>query len=93
MAEDNDEEEPAVELGEGPTVEGAPVSRIASRLSWPRAHSDVLVQEGETLVRTGDGPVALEDVLADVESTYFPTRRAFVQEVRAVIGYGPVQTE
>ena len=93
MAEDNDDEEAVVELGDGPTVEGAPISRIASRLSWPRAYSDVIVQEGATLVRTADGPTALEDVLADVDSTYFPTRRSFVQAVRAVIGYGPVQTE
>lgn len=93
MADDEDEEEtPAVELGEGPAVEGAPLGRVASRLSWPRAASDVVVQEGETTIRTADGPVALAEILDDVEIGYFGTRREFVDAVRKVIGYGPVET-
>ena len=36
MADDEDEEEdgPVVELGEGKAVEGAPLARVASRLTW-----------------------------------------------------------
>ena len=93
MAEDNEEEVPAVELGGGPSVDGAPVGRVASRLSWPRSYSDVIVQEGQTQIRTASGPTPLEDILAEVDSTYFPTRRAFVSDVRTVIGYGPVKTD
>lgn len=92
MADEEDEEAPAVELGEGPAVEGAPLGRVASRLSWPRPKSDVIVQEGETTIRTPDGPIPLADILEDVENTYFATRREFVQDVREVIGYGPVET-
>jgi len=36
MSDDESEEEtePAVELGDGPDVEGAPLSRVTARLTW-----------------------------------------------------------
>lgn len=94
MADEEDEEaeEPPVELGEAVPVEGAPLGRIASRLSWPRSRSAVLEQEGETEIRTADGPRPVEAILEEVETPYFGTRQEFVHAVRDVIGYGPVQT-
>lgn len=92
MGKDDDEEAPSVELGSGPSVEGAPLGRVASRLSWPRGKSDVSIQEGETKIRTADGPIQLDDILDEVDTSYFATRREFVHDVRAVIGYGPVET-
>lgn len=93
MAEDNDEEdEPAVELGEGEPVEGAPVSRVAARLTWAIQKSEVDRKEGETVIRTPDGPRKLTDVLDDVDESYFPTRQSFQDAVREAIGTGPVPT-
>lgn len=91
MADDTDEE-PAVELGEGDPVEGAPLSRVAARLTWAIQKSEVDRKEGETVIRTPDGPRALSDVLAEVDETYFDTRRSFEDAVREVIGTGPVPT-
>lgn len=96
MADDADEEGaagPAVELGEAATVEGAPLARVASRLTWPIERSEVVRKEGETTIRTPDGPRALADVLESVETTYFATRQAFVGAVQEVVGVGPVPTE
>jgi hypothetical protein len=92
MADDTDEEGPAVELGEGEPVEGAPLSRVAARLTWAIQKSEVDRKEGDTVLRTPDGPRELSDVLAEVDETYFDTRRAFEDAVRAVIGTGPVPT-
>jgi hypothetical protein len=95
MAEDEDDsedEEPAVELGEGPDVEGAPLARVTSRLTWPIQKSRAEMLEGESTIRTPDGPRTLESVLSEVEDTYFETRQHFEEEVRAVIGTGPVET-
>lgn len=93
MAEDTDEEDgPAVELGEGEPVEGAPVARVAERLTWAIQKSEIDRKEGETTIRTPDGPRALSSVLAEMDETYFPTRQAFVDAVRDVIGAGPVPT-
>lgn len=96
MADDNDEEEedaPAVELGDGDSVEGAPLARVASRLTWAQQHSEVVRKEGETVIRTPDGPQELEAVLEDVDVPYFETRREFEDAVREAIGTGPVPTE
>ncbi len=91
MAEDNDEEEtPAVELGEGEPVEGAPISRVASRLTWAIQKSEIERKEGETVIRTPEGPRELGDILADVDETYFATRQAFQDAVREAIGSGPI---
>jgi hypothetical protein len=93
MAEDDEsEEEPAVALGEGPAVEGAPLARVADRLMWGIEKSTVEAREGETTIRTPDGPRELADVLAEVDRTYFATRQEFVDAVEGVVGTGPVQT-
>lgn len=94
MADDTEEdEEPAVELGEGESVEGAPLARVASRLTWGQQKSEVIRKEGETVVRTPDGPQTLESILEDVDSTYFEKRQSFVDAVREVVEVGPVSTE
>lgn len=90
--EEDDDGGPAVELGDAGTVEGAPVARVASRLTWGIEHSEVVRKEGETVVRTPDGPRELADVLEDVEETYFDTRQAFEEAVAAAVGRGPVPT-
>lgn len=92
MAEDEDDTEPAVELGEGKPVEGAPLARVASRLTWPQEASNVRRKEGSATIRTPDGPQTLESVLDDVDETYFDTRQTFLSAVRSVIGTGPVAT-
>ncbi|MFB6269251.1 MAG: DUF5789 family protein [Halobacterium sp.] len=94
MSDDNDEEEvPAVELGEGESVEGAPLARVASRLTWAQQKSEVVRKEGDSVIRTPDGPQRLADVLEDVDVPYFETRREFEDAVRDAVGTGPVPTE
>jgi len=93
MSDEDSEDEPAVELGAGPAVEGAPLSRVIARLTWGIEHSTVVEREGDTVVRTPDGPRELADVLAEIDETYFPDRHAFEEAVREVTGTGPVPTE
>jgi hypothetical protein len=90
--EDESEAEPAVELGDGEPVEGAPLARVASRLTWALQKSEVERKEGDSVIRTPDGPQELSEVLDDVDNTYFETRREFEDDVRAVVGTGPVET-
>ena len=92
MADDNEESEPAVELGPGSPVDGAPVARVASRLSWPQRKSNVIRKEGETVIRTPDGPQRLADVLEAVDTTNFVRRQAFVDAVQGIVGTGPIPT-
>ena len=95
MADEEDGEEdaePAVELGEREPVEGAPLARVASRLTWPQEASRIDGKEGDSVIRTPDGPRTLSDVLDEVDETYFDSRQTFVEEVRAAVGTGPVQT-
>jgi hypothetical protein len=92
MADDDSEDEPAVPLGEGDPVEGAPVARVAERLMWGVERSEIVAREGDTVVRTPDGPRDLADVLADVDQPYFATRQEFLDAVREIIGTGPVPT-
>jgi len=92
MSDDEESDEPAVELGEGEPVEGAPPARVASRLTWPVTKSDLLAKEGDAVVRTPDGPRELADLLADVETTYFDRRQTFLDDLAAVTGDGPVPT-
>jgi hypothetical protein len=87
-----DEDEPAVTLGEGRPVEGAPLARVSARLMWGIEKSTVLDREGDTVIRTPDGPRTLVDVLAEVEEPYFATQQEFERAVRDVIGRGPVPT-
>jgi hypothetical protein len=90
---DDEEDAPAVELGSGASVEGAPLARVSARLHYGIEHSEVERREGDAVIRTPDGPRELADVLAEVEETYFPTREAFEAAVREVVGHGPVPTE
>ena len=92
MAEDDTAEEPAVPLGEGDPVEGAPVARVAERLMWGIERSEVVAREGETLVRTPDGPLELAAVLEEVDHPYFATRQEFLDAVEDAVGTGPVPT-
>lgn len=89
-AEEEEEAGPAVELGEASPVEGAPLARVAARLTWPQEKSEVVRKEGETVIRTPEGPRALDDALEGVETTYFGRRQDFVDAVRDVVGTGPV---
>lgn len=91
--EEAEEAEPAIELGEGPDVTGEPISRVASRLTWPAKRSDVRAQEGDAVVRSPEGPRDLDDVLAESEVPLFESRSEFVAEVESVVGRGPVATE
>lgn len=92
MADDETEDEPAVTLGEGDPVEGAPLARVAERLMWGIERSEIEAREGDTVVRTPDGPRDLADVLEDVDRTYFATRQEFTDAVGAAIGTGPIPT-
>lgn len=95
MADDDEDEaeEPAVELDDASPVDGAPLARVAARLTWGMEHSEVVRKEGDTEIRTADGPRTLESVMADVDAPYFETRQDFVAAVRDVAGVGPVPTE
>ena len=90
---DEEEAEPTVELGDGPPVEGAPVARISARFMWGSEKSAIEAREGETTIRTPDGPRELRDILAEVDSTYFATRQEFESAIRDVIGTGPVPVD
>ncbi|MFB6132773.1 MAG: DUF5789 family protein [Halanaeroarchaeum sp.] len=92
MSDETDDEGPAVELGEGEPVEGVPLAQVSARLTWAIQKSEVDRKEGETVLRTPDGPRELSDVLDEVDETYFDTRRAFEDAVREVLGTGPVPT-
>ncbi|ERH04512.1 MAG: hypothetical protein J07HR59_01646 [Halorubrum sp. J07HR59] len=89
---DADSDEPAMELGDGPGVNGAPVARVAARLTWPAPQSDILNQEGDAVIRTPDGPQQLSAVLEAADTEYFDTRDAFLEAVNSVIQSGPVET-
>ena len=92
-AEEEDEAAPAVELGEGASVEGAPVARIASRLTWPLERSEIVRKEGKSVIRTPDGPRELASILEESDTTYFATRQDFLGAVSDAVGVGPVPTE
>lgn len=94
MADDDEEEEeaPAVELGDGEPVEGAPIARVASRLTWPKERSEIDRLEGDSTIRTPDGPQTLSDVLPETSTTYYDRRQEFVDEIESVVGTGPVPT-
>lgn len=94
MSEDNgeDADAPAVELGEGEPVEGAPLARVASRLHYAIEKSEVVRREGDSTIRTPDGPRSLADVLEESTEVYFDTRQAFETAVRDVIGTGAIPT-
>lgn len=97
MAEDDTDDEEAdaldVELGEGASVEGAPPARVFARLHYGITVSDIERREGDTVVRTPDGPRELGDILADVDETYFERREELAAAVRETVGTGPVPTD
>jgi len=88
----DDESTPTVQLGDGRAVEGAPIARVAARLTWPQTKSDILEKFGDTDIRTPDGPESLATMLESVDDTYFDRRQTFVAAVRDVIGREPVAT-
>lgn len=96
MSDDESDEEsegPPVELGEGESVSGAPLARVASRLTWGIEKSAIVEREGDVEIRTPDGPKTLADLMEDVDVPYFEDRQEFENAVRAVIGDGPIPTE
>lgn len=93
MSDSEEEAEgPAIPLGEGETVEGAPLARVTSRLHYAIGKQEVIRREGDTVIRTPDGPQKLASVLEATEEVYFDTRQAFESAVRDVIGAGAVPT-
>lgn len=92
MSDDEDAEGPAVPLGDGAPVEGAPPARVASRLHYAIGKSEVIRREGDTTIRTPEGPRELGEVLEASDEVYFDTRQAFEAAIRDVIGTGPVPT-
>ena len=89
---DEDDEEPAVTLGDRTPVEGAPLARVTSRLTWPKEKSEIDRLEGDSVIRTPEGPQELSTVLEAIDETYFQRHQEFENHVRAVIGTGPVPT-
>ena len=82
MADDDngeDEDEgPVVELGENESIDGIPLARATSRLTWGMEKSRLERRIG--------------DVLDEIDETYFERRQAFESHVREVVGTGPVPT-
>ena len=89
---DDEDEDPAVSLGEHTPVEGAPLARVSSRLTWPKEKSEVDRLEGDSVIRTPDGPRELSAVLEAVDETYFQRHQEFEDHVRSVIGTGSIPT-
>ena len=79
-----------VELGEKRPVDGVPLAQIAARFVYGVPVAEIRRREGETSIRTPQGPRALGDVLEQTDETYFATRREFETTVRESIGDGPV---
>ena len=93
MADDEDEtSEPVVEVGDGPDVPGAPVARIASRLTWPQEASRIVEKEGDAEIRTPNGPRTVADVMSEIDRTYFDRQQTFLDAVESVVGNDPVAT-
>lgn len=91
--EDEEEDEPAVDLGTGPEVPGAPLARVAARQTWPKEKSEIVERDGDVQIRSAEGPIDLADLLSDVEDTYFASERHFTEAVRERLATGPVATE
>lgn len=89
-SDESEDEQPTVELGDDDSVPGAPIARIAARLSWPQEKSEINRKEGETDIRTPNGPTPLSELLDEVETTYFARRQDFINALENVIGKGPI---
>ena len=92
MTED-DSEEPAVQLGTGNAVDGAPLARVTERLMWGIEKSAVRKREGKTAIRTPEGPQELGELLTDVDRQYFATRQEFEAALDDAIGDGVIPVE
>lgn len=92
MADDEESEEPAVVLGDGVDVEGVPLAQVSARFMWGIEKSAIEAREGDTVIRTPDGPQELQTLLSDLEKSYFATRQEFEDALGEVIGHGPVPT-
>lgn len=95
MADENGEEEadePIVELDDGTAVEGVPLARVASRLTWGIEKSEIERRAGDVEIRTPEGPRAVSDVLAEINISYFERCQEFESSVCEVVGTGPVPT-
>jgi len=92
MTED-DSEKPAVQLGTGNAVEGAPLARVTERLMWGIEKSAVRKREGETAIRTPEGPQELGELLTDVDRQYFATRQEFEAALDDAISDGAIPVE
>lgn len=90
--EDAETEGPAVELGDHQPVEGAPIARVAARLHYGIPRSDVERREGETVVRTPEGPQTVSALLETVDATYFARREDLEGALREAAGRGPIPT-
>jgi hypothetical protein len=90
--EEEDGDDPVVELGDGEPVRGVPLARVASRLTWPIEASEIERKEGQVEVRTPNGTRPIADIIVEVDVTYFERRQEFVDAVRDVVGVGPVPT-
>ena len=49
-----------------------------------------LMKEGEELIRTPTGARKLEDLLEEVDTTYFSKRQMFVESIEKQIGKGTI---
>ncbi len=78
--------------GEPQSVQGAPLARVAARLSWPIEAETIRAREGDTLVRTTSGPQSVATCLDEIDVDYFASREEFLRAVRSVVGTGPVET-
>jgi hypothetical protein len=92
MADDEEEEQegPAVELGEHRPVEGAPIARLTARLHYGIERSEVDRRLGDEEIRTPEGPRRLGEVLEGMEGTYFERRQDLERALRDAVGRGPV---
>lgn len=91
--EDEEEAEPAVDLGPDRVVEGAPLSRVAARQTWPKEKSEIVDRDGDVRIRSAEGPIDLATLLEEVNDTYFASQRHFVEAVRNRLPTGPVATD
>jgi len=86
------EEDHPIQLGVGEDIEGVPLAQVSARLMWGIERSQIRRREGDTVIRTPDGPRELGDVLDEIDLTYFEKRQEFEEAVRDVIGTGPIPT-
>ncbi len=77
--------------GETPSVQGAPLARVAARLSWPIEAETIRTREGDTLIRTTSGSQSVATCLDEIDVDYFASREEFLRAFRPIVGTGPVE--